>query len=111
MKNQKIIVKTAAEREKLFIRLYKDVFPSVARYVSKMGGTLDDAKDIFQDALVIWYEKAVSGMIVNEKAYLAGVAKHLRKKKNQEKKQHQTKNGFDREMEEENQPSESRILN
>jgi len=111
MNDQKIIVKTAAEREKLFIRLYKDVFPSVARYVSKMGGTLDDAKDIFQDALVIWYEKAVSGMIVNEKAYLAGVAKHLWLRKYQENNLHLAIDGFDREMEEENQPSESRILN
>ena len=44
-----------------------------------MGGSLDDAKDVFQDALVIYYEKAVAGNLVTAdgKAYLLGIAKHL----------------------------------
>ncbi|UOE51057.1 sigma-70 family RNA polymerase sigma factor [Mucilaginibacter sp. SMC90] len=70
----------AAQREKLIASLYKSAFPAVAKYVSKMGGSFDDAKDVFQDALVIYYEKAVNGGLflnTGEKAYLLGIAKHL----------------------------------
>lgn len=70
----------AAQREKLLTELYKSAFPTVAQYVSKMGGSFDDAKDVFQDALVIYYEKSVAGELSlnsSEKAYLLGIAKHL----------------------------------
>lgn len=80
MPEMNILNRTAAEREKLFIALYKSVFPSVARYISKMGGSFDEAKDIFQDALVIYYEKSITTAISinsNEKAYLIGISKHL----------------------------------
>jgi DNA-directed RNA polymerase specialized sigma24 family protein len=73
-------VRTAAEREKLFIALYKSAFPSVARYISKMGGSFDEAKDIFQDALVIYYEKeaaCANSIKTSVKAYLLGISKHL----------------------------------
>ena len=75
---------TTAEREQAFLSLYKKAFPAVAKYVSKMGGSFDDAKDVFQDVLVIFYEKSVRGGIAlqtNEQAYLLGVAKHLWAKK------------------------------
>jgi len=69
-----------AEREQLFMTLYKKAFPAVAKYVNKMGGSFDEAKDVFQDALVIYYEKLVANSILlqtNEQAYLLGIAKHL----------------------------------
>jgi DNA-directed RNA polymerase specialized sigma24 family protein len=75
---------TPIEREKAFIALYKKAFPSVAKYISKMGGDFDDAKDIFQDALVIYYEKSVTTSLIlqtNEQAYLLGIVKHLWVKK------------------------------
>ncbi|KQM69644.1 RNA polymerase subunit sigma-70 [Pedobacter sp. Leaf216] len=71
---------TVEMREAFFIALYKKAFSSVARYVAKMGGTLDEAQDIFQDTLVIYYEKIISAnaeTIVNEQAYLLGIAKKL----------------------------------
>jgi len=75
-----LIRATVADREQFFIALYKSAFPSVARYISKMGGSFDEAKDVFQDALVIYYEKAANGTVsikTNEKAYLLGISKHL----------------------------------
>lgn len=68
-----------AERELFFIKLYKTAFPVIARYVSKRGGSLEEAKDIFQDAVMIYYEKLVTTHQFpdNEKAYLVGIAKHL----------------------------------
>jgi DNA-directed RNA polymerase specialized sigma24 family protein len=67
-------------REVWFVHLYMNVFPDAARHVRKMGGSLDDAKDVFQEALVVYYEKFISGALqvqVNEKAYLIGIVKHL----------------------------------
>ena len=66
--------------ESLFTRLYLEAFPVIAAFVSKKGGTLENAKDVFQDALVIYYEQvATTGLKikVSEKAYLMGIAKHL----------------------------------
>jgi DNA-directed RNA polymerase specialized sigma24 family protein len=67
-------------RETLFIQLYKKAFPLVAKYVAGKGGSFDEAKDIFQDALVIWYEKTQTGNMVlhhSEKAYIMGIVRHL----------------------------------
>ena len=75
---------TSSDREKAFIMLYKKAFPAVAKYVGKKGGTFDDAKDVFQDALIIYYEKTVTAAIdlhSNEQAYLLGISKHLWAKK------------------------------
>lgn len=71
---------THAETEALIMRLYKSTFPAVARYVAKLGGSFDDARDVFQDALVIYYEKAAADKLElqkTESAYLGGIAKHL----------------------------------
>ena len=73
-------LKEPLEREKGFVHLYEEVFPVVAGFVSKQGGFLSDAQDIFQDALVIFYEKSVSGTMnvnLSDEAYLVGIAKHL----------------------------------
>lgn len=74
-------------REALFIGLYERAFPKAASFIRKMGGNLEEAKDIFQDALVIYYEKSSSGELSlqqNETAYLLGVCKHLWYKKHKE---------------------------
>jgi DNA-directed RNA polymerase specialized sigma24 family protein len=71
---------TVEQREAFFVALYKKAFPNVARYIARMGGNLEEAQDIFQDALVIYYEKVASAqaeIIVSEKAYLLGIAKRL----------------------------------
>jgi DNA-directed RNA polymerase specialized sigma24 family protein len=81
----------ADSREALFFKLYKQAFPLVAGHVAKMGGSFDEAKDIFQDALVLYYEKVqVPGLILtySEKAYLFGIAKHLWSKRYQENNRH-----------------------
>jgi RNA polymerase sigma factor (sigma-70 family) len=66
--------------DRVFEALYEKAFPSVAKFVAGMNGSFDDAKDIFQDALVIYYEKSARpGFQINSspEAYLAGIAKHL----------------------------------
>ncbi len=102
----------SAQREELFINLYKKVFPPVARYVSKMGGSFDEARDVFQDALVVYYEKVVVGQVspANEMAYLAGIAKNLWLKRYREGSLNMPLDNFDVSIEEDDQPSENRLM-
>jgi DNA-directed RNA polymerase specialized sigma24 family protein len=66
--------------ESLFIHLYKRAFPLVAKYVARQGGSFEEAKDVFQDALVIYYERTQTGNMVlhhSEQAYIMGIVRHL----------------------------------
>ena len=113
MVEDKIMIQTAQEREKLFISLYKSAFPAVARYVSKMGGSFDEAKDIFQDALVIYYEKALIFSISiksDDKSYLSGIAKHLWLKKYRDNNLQVPLDSFELTIETEEQLSESKLM-
>lgn len=59
---------------------YEKAFPLVAQFVSKRNGSLQDAKDIFHDALVIFIEKCETNSFILEsapEAYVLGIAKHL----------------------------------
>jgi RNA polymerase sigma factor (sigma-70 family) len=59
-------------------KLYEQTFPAVAGFVRTMGGNRDDAKDIFHDALVVYYEMAPDNNIrTSAEAYIVGIAKHL----------------------------------
>ena len=67
-------------RQNLIQSLYLESFPDVAKYIAKKGGSLEDAKEIFQEAIVAYYES----IIVNEKAvntsnkaYLFGICRNL----------------------------------
>ncbi|MCB0560049.1 MAG: sigma-70 family RNA polymerase sigma factor [Lewinellaceae bacterium] len=78
--NTYIVQQLRTSREAAFEQLYEASFPQVARMVKAMGGEYEDARDIFQDALVILYEKAVEGRLdiqSSPSAYLMGIAKHL----------------------------------
>lgn len=55
--------------------LYEETFPAVSSFVAKMGGSADDAKDIFHDAIIIFFEKGIE--VDNAPAYVVGIAKHL----------------------------------
>ena len=91
------ILKTATLREDTFIRLYQTAFPKAATFIRTMGGNLEEAKDIFQDALVIYYENVFlnkSAIRVNEESYLTGICKHLWYKKHKENSRVQELNSF-----------------
>ncbi|WP_449435096.1 RNA polymerase sigma factor [Pedobacter steynii] len=67
------------KRQLLFISLYKSAFPGVAKYISRLGGSFEEAKDVFQDALIVYFEKTAiqSSAFNNDTAYLVGIAKNL----------------------------------
>jgi len=102
----------SATREELFISLYKKAFPAVAKYVNRMGGTFDEAKDVFQDALVAYYEKAVSGKLTaeNDMAYLIGIAKNLWLKRYRDSSQNISLDNVDISIDNREIPSENRLM-
>src|SRR5579863_3646979 len=66
------------QQENAIVNLYRDGFPHFARMVRRMGGTLEQAKDSFHDALLIYLEKQEAGKLnihSSPKAYLLGTAK------------------------------------
>lgn len=65
--------------------VYKHSFPRVARFVKDMGGSFDDARDIFHDALVLFIEARSKNEFVlqtSEGAYILGISKHLWSRRN-----------------------------
>lgn len=67
-------------REKHITRLYVDAMPAVAAFVRKMNGSFQDAKDIFQDAMVLYLEQLARRELVisgTPERYVLGIAKHL----------------------------------
>jgi DNA-directed RNA polymerase specialized sigma24 family protein len=67
-------------REVFFEELYENAFPAFARFASNMNASFQDAKDIFHDALVIYYEKTMEedfAIRTSAHAYIVGIAKHL----------------------------------
>ena len=73
-------IRIPEEREQLFKELYEVAFPKVAKFVANRGGSFEDARDIFHDALVILYEKMTSDNVelkTSQEFYLIGISKHL----------------------------------
>ena len=102
-----------ALREAFFMALYKKAFSPVAHYVARMGGSLEEAQDIFQDTLLIYYEKvtlAQAETIVNEKAYLLGIAKKIWLQRYRVSSMNQPLNDFDIEVVADEQLASDKIL-
>jgi len=77
-----------------------------------MGGTFDEAKDVFQDALVAYYGKAVSGKLTaeNDMAYLIGIAKNLWLKRYRDSSQNISLDNVDISIDNREIPSENRLM-
>jgi len=102
---------TVEQRQQFFIDLYKTAFPAVAKYVSRLSGTTDEAKDVFQDALVIYYEKMVAGSLPEKDiAYLVGTSKNLWLQRYRENNKQETLYNFDLSVAEEESPADKRLL-
>ena len=65
--------------EKAFIRLYK-IFPKVRSVLKKYGATKDESNDIFQDALVVLYQKLQQedfAITTSIESYLMNTSKYM----------------------------------
>lgn len=70
---------TKLTTEEKWISIYKNTFPSAARWIASKGGTLEEAKDIFQETLIDVYEKQgwnELSNVQNESAFLFGTLKN-----------------------------------
>ena len=68
------------DRAQALRQLYRRGYPPVRRYIGRRGGSAQDAQDVFQDALVVLYEQAVSGTLVLTAAastYLLSISRNL----------------------------------
>nr|WP_205195775.1 sigma-70 family RNA polymerase sigma factor [Chitinophaga sp. Cy-1792] len=64
--------------------IYSENFPPVLRMIYQYNGSEDDAKDVFQEAVIILYEKACKGdftLTSRLKTFLYSVCRHLWLKK------------------------------
>lgn len=82
---QKVLLKGLAQNDKKAIEtIYRDNFNMVQSLVVTNNGSADDAKDIFQEAMMVLYEKARSGTFELNcllKTYVYSVCRRLWLKK------------------------------
>ena len=80
MNDQKIVrYIQEGKQSKAFVRLYKG-FPAINKLIQSKGGTKEEAEDIFQEALIVFYKKAKQKDFVLTSAistYLYSVARYL----------------------------------
>ncbi len=72
--------KCISNRKQSIATCYEELFPSVALFIRRRGGNLEDAKEIFQEALMRFYEKSSRNdfqVELNDNAYLMGIVKNL----------------------------------
>ena len=68
------------KREQALKELYSRLFPIIKSYIQKNNGTDEDAADIFQDAIVVFYEKVRSHqfqLTSSIRTYIYSVCRHL----------------------------------
>lgn len=77
---QKIIQGIIAGDETILKNFYKRNYPAIRAYVLQNAGTSQDIEDVFQDAMVIVYQKLRSGTLILQASvhtYFYGVCKNL----------------------------------
>ena len=79
MKDQEIIENLKHNKYSLALKGLYGTLPAVKQYIQTNSGTTDDARDIFQDALVILYKKVHDEsfiLTVPLKTYLLAIVKN-----------------------------------
>ena len=64
MTDEKVLELIKAGNEKAIEFLYKKHYRMIVKMIMKNSGTEDEAKDIFQDALIVFWEKVKSNKLV-----------------------------------------------
>lgn len=81
------------DREKALTRLYAQTYPMVLHYVKQHNGTPEDAQDLLQEAIILFYEKVLQEQLVltaSATTYLMAVCKN-RWRQELEKRQRKVK--------------------
>jgi RNA polymerase sigma factor (sigma-70 family) len=86
--NEKALLQGLARNDRRSVEsIYKDNYSMVQSLIINNNGSADDAKDIFQEAMIVLYEKARSGVFelnCQIKTYLYSVSRRLWLKKLQQ---------------------------
>jgi RNA polymerase sigma factor (sigma-70 family) len=80
MSDSEIIEQLKKERYSTAIKGLYTILPTIKQYILKNSGTNEDAKDVFQDALVVLYKKVHTpnfALTVSIKTYIEAVAKNI----------------------------------
>lgn len=83
-RDQELLQGLAVDDDKSLKAIYLENFPMIARMVQQHNGSEDDAKDVFQEAMIILYEKVQEGDFVLSsrlKTFLYAVCRRLWMKK------------------------------
>jgi len=79
--NEQALLKGLANNDSKSVdTLYKSHFPMVQHFVINNNGSFDDAKDVFQEAMITLYEKVQTDsftLTCQIKTYLFSICKHL----------------------------------
>jgi RNA polymerase sigma factor (sigma-70 family) len=83
-RDRELLLGLARNDDKALSAIYRENFPSVLRMVLQHRGSEDDAKDLFQEAMIVLYEKVQQGefdLYSKLKTFLYSVCWHLWLKK------------------------------
>lgn len=89
-KDQVIIDGIIAGDERILTCFYKENIQYIQGYILRNRGNAEDVEDVFQDALVVLYQKLKSGFLelkVSIKTYFYGICKNVWKNRLRKKKE------------------------
>ncbi len=78
--SQQIIANLKKGNSRSYEALYQENFSSVEKFIVKNNGTIDDAKDVFQDTLIVLIEKLRADnfeLTASLKTYIIAISKNL----------------------------------
>ncbi|WP_461040185.1 RNA polymerase sigma factor [Spirosoma harenae] len=78
--DEELLMGLANGSDDALTQLYRRYFPMVLHFVANNSGTDDDAKDIYQEVLIVLYEKVRSGSLelhCQLKTYIYSVSRRL----------------------------------
>ncbi|MVM28816.1 sigma-70 family RNA polymerase sigma factor [Spirosoma sp. HMF4905] len=78
--DEELLMGLADGSDSALTQLYRRYFPMVLHFVTTNSGSEDDAKDIYQEALIVLYEKVRSGSLelhCQLKTYLYSIGRRL----------------------------------
>jgi RNA polymerase sigma factor (sigma-70 family) len=88
--NEKILLQGLARNDKKAVEtIYRDNYGMVQALIINNNGSIDDARDVFQEAMIVLYEKARSGTFelhCQIRTYMYSVSRRLWLKKLQQTK-------------------------
>jgi RNA polymerase sigma factor (sigma-70 family) len=86
--DEELISGLKARSEPVLSALYKSYFPMILNFIQNNSGSYDEAKDIYQEAVILFYEKVQEGSLelsCKIKTYIYSVCRRLWLKRLSEK--------------------------